>query len=63
MTDRRVWFFVVAAILALVVLPLTPGDSRWVAWAVVGVYVVFALLFALNSFVANHPGASDEGGS
>ncbi|MBA3803495.1 MAG: hypothetical protein H0X22_11415 [Acidimicrobiia bacterium] len=47
--DRRVWLFLAAAALALAVLPLTPGEYRWLNLIVVGLYVLFAGLFALNS--------------
>jgi Ca2+/Na+ antiporter len=54
MTDRRVYFFLAAAFVVFVVQPLVP-QFRWLTLAVIVVYLVFALAFALSSLSArNH---------
>lgn len=45
MTDRRVYFFLGAAVAVAAVQPLVP-QYRWVTLSVVGIYLVFAGLFA-----------------
>ena len=52
MTDRRVYFFRVAALVVSLVQPLVP-QYRWLTMAVVVVYLVFALAFALASLSAS----------
>ena len=51
MTDRRVYFFLVAALLVLLMQPLVP-QYRWLTLAVAGIYLLFALAFALASLSA-----------
>jgi hypothetical protein len=48
MTDRRVYFFLAAAIVVFLVQPLVP-QYRWLTLTVTAVYLLFALAFALAS--------------
>jgi hypothetical protein len=51
-TDRRVYFFLGAALVVIAIYPFTPAEYRWVAVSVAVTYVVFAVLFALSSVSA-----------
>ncbi len=53
MTDRRVYFFLGAALVVVAIYPITPAQYRWVAVSVAVTYVVFAVLFALSSISAD----------
>jgi hypothetical protein len=48
--DRRVPFFLIAAVMALALYYPTPEDFRWVPLWLGGVYVVLALLTALDQW-------------
>ena len=48
--DRRALFFLVAALACAVLYPVAPADLRWVTLVVSGVYVVLALLAALDAW-------------
>jgi uncharacterized membrane protein YqjE len=50
--DRRVYFFLVAAVVVLLVQPLVP-QYRWLTLAVTVVYLLFALGFGLASISAD----------
>ena len=52
MTDRRVYFFLVAALVVALVQPLVP-QYRWLTLAVAVIYLTFALAFALASLSAS----------
>lgn len=45
MRDRRVYFFLGAAILVACLYPFTPEEYRWLQVTLSVTYVVFALLF------------------
>lgn len=49
MIDRRITFFLVAAVLCALVTPLAPTGIRWVPVATGVTYVVLAVLVALES--------------
>ena len=53
MSDRRTLFFLAAAAAALVLYPVAPVDLRWVSLTVTGIYVVLAVLAALDSWSRN----------
>jgi hypothetical protein len=46
--DRRALFFIGAAIVCVVLVPLADPEHRWVAWTTAGAYVVLAVLSALD---------------
>lgn len=46
--DRRALFFLVAAVICVVLVPLADPEHRWVAWATAFAYVVLAVLSALD---------------
>lgn len=48
--DRRVTFFLGAALLCLLVTPLAPSQFRWVAELTAAAYVVLAVLVTLDTF-------------
>ena len=48
MTDRRLWFFLVAAVVSAALIPPTPAHLRWVPMAISCAYAVLALLVALD---------------
>ena len=52
MTDRRVYFFLVAALIVFLVQPLVP-QFRWLTLTVTVIYLLFALAFALASLSAD----------
>jgi Ca2+/Na+ antiporter len=52
MTDRRVYFFLAAALVVALVQPLVP-QFRWLTLTVIVVYLSFALAFALSSMSAS----------
>jgi hypothetical protein len=47
--DRRITFFLLAALLCALMTPLAPGEFRWVPEATAVTYVVLAILVALES--------------
>ena len=49
MIDRRVTFFLAAAVLCALMTPLAPGALRWVPVATAVTYGVLAVLVALES--------------
>ena len=49
MSDRRITFFLVAAVVCALLTPLAPGAVRWVPVATAVTYVVLAILVALES--------------
>jgi hypothetical protein len=51
--DRRVYFFLVAALVVLLVQPLVP-QYRWLTLTVTVVYLLFALGFGLASIAADN---------
>jgi hypothetical protein len=51
MTDRRTYFFLGAALLIVLVQPLIP-QYRWATLSVAGLYLVFAVLFAMSNISA-----------
>lgn len=51
MTDRRVYFFLVAAVAVALVQPLVP-QYRLVTLSVVAIYLIFAALFAAANLSA-----------
>jgi hypothetical protein len=48
--DRRVTFFLIAAVLCVLLVPPTPPQFRWVAEVTAAAYVLLAVLVALDSF-------------
>ena len=58
MTDRRVFFFLSAALIVFLVQPLVP-QYRWLTLTVTGVYLLFALAFALASASATRHARKD----
>jgi hypothetical protein len=48
--DRRAWFFVVAALVCVLLVPLADPQHRWVAWTTGAAYVVLAVLSALDDW-------------
>lgn len=42
--DRRALFFISAAVVSALLIPLTPGSLRYVGYSLCGVYVVLAFL-------------------
>ena len=49
MTDRRLWFFLVAAVVCVALVPAAPHGLHWVPEVTAAAYVVLALLVALDS--------------
>jgi hypothetical protein len=47
--DRRITFFLAAAVVSALMTPLAPGELRWVPVATAVTYVVLAILVALES--------------
>jgi hypothetical protein len=63
--NRRVGFFLSAAVVALLLLPVSPPEFRIVCELVAGVYVVLALAMALDRRsrrldLADHQRANDQ---
>ncbi len=50
MTDKRLWFFLGAGAVCGLMVPLAPRELRWVPVVTSVVYVVLAVLVALDSF-------------
>ena len=48
MIDRRITFFLAAAVVCALMTPLAPGELRWVPIATAVTYVVLAILVALE---------------
>jgi len=48
--DRRVRFFLVAAVLAFVLTPVADPEHRWVAIVTGSTYIVLAILFGFDSW-------------
>ena len=55
MRDRRITFFLAAAVVCSVMMPLAPGELRWVPVATAVTYVVLAVLVALESLSGRSP--------
>ena len=53
MTDKRLWFFLGAAAVCGLMVPLAPPDLRWVPEVTAVVYVVLAVLVGLDSINRN----------
>lgn len=53
MTDRRAYFFLLAALAVVAVTPLVP-EFRWATLSVTILYLAFALLFATANLSAKH---------
>ena len=49
MSDRRITFFLAAALVCALMTPVAPGELRWVPIATAVTYVVLAILVALES--------------
>ena len=49
MIDRRITFFLAAAVVCSLMTPLAPRELRWVPVATAVTYVVLAILVALES--------------
>ena len=49
MSDRRITFFLAAAVLCALMTLVAPGELRWVPIALAVTYVVLAVLVALES--------------
>jgi hypothetical protein len=47
--DRRLWFFLVAAVVCLLLVPAAPRGLGWVPFVTAAAYVVLAVLVALDS--------------
>jgi Ca2+/Na+ antiporter len=47
--DRRVPFFLIAAIVCVALVPVADPQHRWVAWTTAAIYVVLAFLLFLES--------------
>jgi negative regulator of sigma E activity len=47
--DRRISFFLIAAVVCLLLVPPTPPEFRWVAEVTSAAYVVLAVLVGLES--------------
>jgi hypothetical membrane protein len=57
--DRRALFFMVAAAVCLVLVPVTPSDLRWFTLALAVVYVLLAIGSALDNWSRSRDGRSD----
>lgn len=60
MSDRRITFFLAAAVVCALVTPLAPGGTRWVPVATAVTYVVLAALVALESLSGRSHGDGAE---
>jgi hypothetical protein len=49
MRDRRITFFLAAAVVCALMTPLAPGELRWVPIATAVAYAVLAMLVTLES--------------
>ena len=49
MSDRRITFFLAAAVVCALMTPLAPGELRWLPVATAVTYLVLAILVALES--------------
>ena len=49
MSDRRITFFLAAAVLCALMTPLAPDELRWVPVATAATYAVLAILVGLES--------------
>ena len=58
--DRRVAFFLVAAIICVLLALVAPGEFRGVCLAVGGIYVVLAVATALDRRSRERSGAADK---
>jgi hypothetical protein len=47
--DRRITFFLAAAVVCVLMTPLAPGEFRWVPIATAVTYIILAILVALES--------------
>ena len=48
--DRRLWFFLIAAVVCLLLVPAAPSGMEWVPAVTAAAYVVLAAFVALESF-------------
>jgi hypothetical protein len=53
--DRRIPFFLIAALVCGLMTPIAPGQFRWVPVATAVTYVVLAILVALESLSGRSP--------
>lgn len=53
MSDRRVWFFVIAGLVSAALYLPSPPEFRWVTVVLAGVYFVLAALTALDNWSRN----------
>ena len=49
MTDRRIWFFLGAAVVSAALTPPTPASFRWVPMVLSCAYLVLVVLVAVDS--------------
>jgi hypothetical protein len=54
--DRRALFFLGAALVCLLLAPVTPSDLRWFAFVLAGVYVALAAGSALDNWSRRRQG-------
>lgn len=59
MTDRRIYFFLGAALAVAAVQPIVP-QYRWATISVAVLYLVFAATYAAASFSARHATRRDH---
>ena len=55
MSDRRVWFFLAAALACALLIPVSPSEFRWVAEVTALVYLVLAVLVVLDTLSRRRP--------
>ena len=48
-SDRRLWFFLIAAVVCAALVPAAPSGLHWVPEVTAAAYVVLALVVALDS--------------
>ena len=52
--DRRLWFFLAAALISVALTPPTPPEFRWVPLVIAGAYALLVILVALDSLFRKH---------
>ena len=52
--DRRLWFFLAAAVVSAALTPPTPPEFRWVPLVIAAAYAVLVVLVALDSLFRKH---------
>ena len=60
MIDRRITFFLGAAVVCAAMTPLAPSSFRWVPIATAVTYVVLAILVALESLSSGRARREDD---